>query len=145
MSLPPLIYDDDTIRNVLNSVTNIAIIGASVNPRRASNGVSQFLMRKGYQITPINPGHVGGTILDQPCYANLADIPDPFQMVDIFRNSEAVPEIVEEATRLADHKGISVIWMQLGVRHDEAAARAEAAGMTVIMDRCPKIEIARLF
>ena len=145
MSDSPLEYDDKVIRAVLNEVNNIALVGASANPDRASYSVSQFMIEKGYHILPVNPGLAGKTILDQPCYASLTDIPVPFQMVEIFRNSEAAALVVDEAIKLAPDKGISVIWMQLGVRHNAAAARAESAGLTVIMDRCPKIEINRLF
>jgi len=145
MTSSPLEYDDDLIRSVLNRVQSIAVVGASANPDRASFSVSRFMIDKGYQVLPVNPGLAGKAVVGQPCYASLSDTPAPFQMVDIFRNSEAAASVVDEAVELASEKGISVIWMQLGVRHDAAAARAKAAGMTVIMDRCPKIEIGRLF
>lgn len=135
-------YSDDHIRSVLRSVSTVAVVGASANTVRPSFFVMKYLLQKGYRVIPINPGQAGGTILDQPAYARLANVPEPIDMVDIFRKSDAVPEIVAEAIALTPQP--KVIWMQLGVRNDQAAADAEAAGMTVIMNRCPKIEYARL-
>jgi predicted CoA-binding protein len=104
----------------------------------------KYLQEKGYRVIPINPGHAGKEILGETVYASLADVPDSFDMVDIFRNSEAAGPIVDEAIAVAKEKGIKVIWMQLGVINQAAAERAEAAGLTVVMDRCPKIEFGRL-
>jgi predicted CoA-binding protein len=135
-------YPDELIRSILREVGTIAIVGASANSVRPSSFVLKYLIAKGYQVHPINPGQAGGEILGRPVFARLADVPEPIDMVDVFRPSEAVPGVVEEALALSPKP--KVIWMQLSVRHDEAAARAEAAGITVIMNRCPKIEFGRL-
>jgi hypothetical protein len=118
------------------------VIGASPNPSRPSNSVSAFLDRKSYDVIPVNPGHAGREIAGRMTHASLAAIPRPVDMVDVFRNSDAVSGVVDEA--LALNPLPKVIWMQLGVRNDEAAARAEAAGVKVVMDRCPAIEYPRL-
>jgi predicted CoA-binding protein len=135
-------YDNSWIAGILNSVKTIAIVGASANDVRPSFFVTKYLIDKGYTVFPINPGHAGKAILGRMTYARLADVPEPIDMVDIFRASAAVPPIVDEALALAPLP--KVIWMQLTVRHDEAAAKAEAAGIKVVMNRCPKIEYARL-
>lgn len=137
-----LTYDDAIIRDVLDRSKTIAMVGASAKTIRPSYFVLKYLLAKGYRVIPVNPGLAGKKILGQPCYASLSQIPQPIDMVDIFRSSDAVPGIVEEALALVPQP--SVIWMQLGVRHDEAARRAEEAGLTVIMNRCPKIEYGRL-
>lgn len=118
----------------------IAVVGLSPNPDRPSQGVARFLQRQGYRVIPVNPGHAGETILGEPTYATLSDIPADaaVDMVDIFRRSEAVPAIVEEAMRVLPD--LRTIWMQLGVTSPAAAATAQAAGITVVQDRCPKIE-----
>ncbi len=121
------------------------MVGASANQVRPSNFVLKYLLGKGYNVIPINPGYAGKEMHGQMTYASLSDIPGNFDMVDIFRASDAVGPIVDEALGLADKKGISVIWMQLGIRNDEAAQVAERAGLSVVMERCPKIEYARLF
>ncbi len=133
-------YTDDYIRGILNSVRSFAVVGASANPVRPSYFVVKYLLDKGYRIVPVNPGQAGGQILGQDVYASLKDIPDAIDVVDIFRNSEAALAITEEAVEI----GAKVVWMQLGVRNDEAARLAEAAGLQVVMNRCPKIEYARL-
>jgi len=138
-------YPDDLIRDILKSVRTIAMIGASANWVRPSNFAMKYLQGKGYRVIPVNPGHAGQEILGEQVYAGLADIPGKIDMVDIFRASNAVGPIMDEAIRLAPGKGIRVVWMQLGIRNDEAAKRGEAAGLTVVMNRCPKIEYARLF
>jgi predicted CoA-binding protein len=120
----------------------IAMVGATQNPARPAHLVMRYLQRKGYRVVPVNPGHAGETILGEQVYARLADIPVPIDMVDIFRRTEAIPGIVDEALALKPRP--RVIWMQLGLRDDAAAAKAEAMGVTVIMDRCPKIEYGRL-
>lgn len=135
-------YDNAYIADILGTVRTIAIVGASANDVRPSFFVTKYLIDKGYTVFPINPGHAGKEILGRMTYARLADVPEPIDMVDIFRASAAVPPIVDEA--LALDPVPKVIWMQLTVRHDEAAARAEAAGVRVVMDRCPKIEYGRL-
>jgi len=135
-------YDNSYISGILNSVKTVAIVGASANDVRPSFFVTKYLIDKGYEVFPINPGHAGKEILGRMTYAKLADVPVAIDMVDIFRASDAVPPIVDEALALASVP--KVIWMQLTVRHDEAAAKAEAAGVKVVMNRCPKIEYARL-
>jgi predicted CoA-binding protein len=133
-------YPDAKIRGILQRVRTIAMVGASANPARPSFGVMRYLQGKGYRVIPVNPGLAGQDLQGQRVYAALRDIPGPVDMVDIFRATDAVPGIVEEAIAI----GAKVVWMQLGVRHDAAAARAEAAGLEVIMNRCPAIEIERL-
>ena len=140
-----LIYDDDQIRGVLREMRTIAMVGASPNWVRPSNFAMKYLQGKGYRVIPVNPGQAGEEILGEPCYASVAEIPGTVDMVDIFRNSEAAGAIVDDVLPIAAEKQIKVIWMQIGIRNDNAAARAEAAGLTVIMDRCPKIEYGRLF
>lgn len=135
-------YDNSYISGILNAVKTVAIIGASANDVRPSFFVTKYLIDKGYEVFPVNPGHAGKEILGRMTYAKLGDIPAAIDMVDIFRASDAVPPIVDDALRLDPVP--KVIWMQLTVRHDEAAAKAEAAGVKVVMNRCPKIEYARL-
>lgn len=135
-------YDNAYIAEILNSVKTVAIVGASANDVRPSFFVAKYLIDKGYDVFPVNPGRAGKEILGRPVYASLADIPVAIDMVDIFRASAAVPAIVDEALKL-DPLPVA-IWMQLTVRNDEAAAKAEAAGVRVVMNRCPKIEYARL-
>ena len=133
-------YSEDYIRDVLNKVRTIALVGASNNAVRPSYFVLKYLLAKGYKVIPVNPGLAGQEILGQRVYASLKDIPEPVDMVDVFRNSEAALEITKDAIAI----GAKVVWMQLSVRNDEAAALAEAAGLKVVMDRCPKIEYGRL-
>jgi predicted CoA-binding protein len=135
-------YDNSYIGGILNSVKTIAMIGASPNDVRPSYFVLKYLLAKGFSVFPINPGHAGKEILGRTVYASLADLPQPVDMVDIFRASPAVPGIVEEVLKLDPLP--KALWMQLGVRDDVAGARAEAAGMKVVMNRCPKIEYGKL-
>jgi uncharacterized protein len=135
-------YSDDEIRAILDGVRSIAVVGASPNDVRPSYFVICYLLDKGYRVYPVNPGLGGKTILNLKVYAKLSDIPERIDMVDIFRGSDAVPGVVAEALALDPRPG--VIWMQLGVRNEEAKATAEAAGLTVVMNRCPKIEYGRL-
>ncbi|RUX32570.1 CoA-binding protein [Mesorhizobium sp. M7A.F.Ca.US.011.01.1.1] len=135
-------YDNTYIAGILNSVKTVAMVGASANDVRPSYFVLKYLLAKGFSVFPINPGQAGKEILGRMTYARLADIPEPVDMVDIFRAPAAVPGIVDKVLRLDPLP--KVIWMQLGVRHDEAAARAEAAGIKVVMNRCPKIEYGKL-
>jgi uncharacterized protein len=135
-------YPDTLIRTLLKSVKTIAMVGASDNPARPSYLVYKYLSERGYRVIPVNPGKAGQRFLGETFVASLADITDPIDMVDIFRASEAALGVVEAA--LAMPQRPRAIWMQLGVRHDGAAALAEAAGLTVIMNRCPKIEYGRL-
>ena len=144
-SVTPLKYDDDHIRRILLDVRKIALAGASSNWVRPSSFAMKYLQGKGYRVVPLNPRQAGQTILGETCYSSVAEIPFSIDMVDIFRNSEAAGQLVDEILPIAQEKQIKVIWMQLGVRNDGAAARAKAAGLTVIMDRCPKIEYGRLF
>lgn len=135
-------YDNAYIAGILNSVKTIAMVGASANDVRPSYFVLKYLLAKGFSVFPINPGQVGKEILGRTVYARLADLPEPVDMVDIFRGPAAVPGVVDEVLLLDPLP--KVVWMQLGVRHDEAAARAEAAGIKVVMNRCPKIEYGKL-
>jgi predicted CoA-binding protein len=136
-------YDDALIKTILRSTKTIAMVGASGNDMRPSYFAMMYLLAKGYVIHPINPGMVGKKILGQTVYGSLKDVPAPVDMVDIFRAPDAAPEIVREALAEKDRLGLKVIWMQLGVINEEAAAMAREAGLTVIMDRCPKIEHGR--
>ncbi len=138
-------YADDHLRAILGRVRTIAMVGASPNWVRPSNFVMKYLLGKGYRVIPVNPVAAGQEILGQRTYARLSDVPGPVDMVDIFRASDAAGAIVDEAIGVAPEKAISVVWMQLGVRDDAAARRAEAAGIVAIMDHCPKIEYGRLF
>lgn len=135
-------YDDAYIAGILNSVKTVAIVGASANDVRPSYFVAKYLIDKGYEVYPVNPGHAGKEILGRMTYASLADVPAAIDMVDVFRASNAIRGIVDEVLALDPRP--KVIWTQLSVRDDEAAARAEAAGIKVVMNRCPKIEYARL-
>jgi predicted CoA-binding protein len=135
-------YENSYISGILNSVKTIAIVGASANDVRPSFFVAKYLLAKGFMVFPVNPGQAGKELLGRMTYAKLADIPVPIDMVDIFRSSEAAGAVVDEALQLNPLP--KVIWMQLTVRNDEAAAKAEAAGVKVVMNRCPKIEYARL-
>lgn len=135
-------YDNAYITGILNSVRTIAVVGASANDVRPSWFVTKYLLDKGFSVIPVNPGQAGKEILGQRVYARLADIPQPIDMVDVFRTSSAVPAVLEEV--LALNPLPRVLWMQLGVRNDDAAVRAEAAGIKVVMNRCPKIEYGRL-
>lgn len=135
-------YEPALIRDILTKTRRIAMVGASPNASRPSNGVLRFLVGKGYDVVPINPGHAGNAIHGQTVVASLADIDEPVDMVDVFRAADQLPAVVDEV--LAMRHRPKVIWTQLGVRDDEAARRAEEAGITVIMDRCPAIEYPRV-
>jgi predicted CoA-binding protein len=137
-------YSDDYIADILREARVFAFVGASANNSRPSYFAMKYLLGKGYVVHPVNPGTAGQKILGQTVYATLADVPAPVDVVDIFRSSDAALEIAREAIRLKDKLGLKVLWMQLGVRTDEAAAEAEAAGLKVVMNRCPKIEYGRL-
>lgn len=134
-------YSDAFLKELLARVRSIAVVGASDDPVRASYFVMKYLKEKGFRIIPVNPKLAGGTILGEPVYASLKDLPEPADMVDIFRNPTAAAGVTDEAIA----HGAKVVWMQLGVRNDEAARRAEEAGLTVVMNRCPKMEYQRLF
>jgi predicted CoA-binding protein len=135
-------YPDSYIRGILNTVKTIAMVGISPKDVRPSYFAFKYLLERGYRMIPVNPGQVGGDILGQPVYGKLSDIPEPVDMVDVFRAPQYALAIVEEALALTPRP--QVIWMQLGIRNDEAARLAEANGLKVVMDRCPKIEYGRL-
>jgi predicted CoA-binding protein len=135
-------YPDSYIRGILNTVKTIAMVGASEKENRPSYFAFKYLLERGYTMIPVNPGHDGHTMLGQRIYARLSDIPVPVDMVDIFRASQYALPVVQEALTLKPRP--QVIWMQLSVRNDEAAALAEANGLKVVMNRCPKIEYGRL-
>ncbi len=135
-------YSDSYIRGILNTVKTIAMVGASEKENRPSYFAFKYLLERGYKMIPVNPGQAGHTMLGQRIYARLADIAEPVDMVDIFRASKYALPIVQEALTLKPRP--QVIWMQLGVRSNEAAALAEANGLKVVMNRCPKIEYGRL-
>ena len=133
-------YADGLIRAILRRVRTIAMVGASARWNRPSYFAMKYLQEKGYRVVPVNPREAGGSILGETAYADLADIPDPVDMVQVFRRADAMMPIAEQAVAI----GAKVLWMQLGVRNDRAAALAERAGLRVVMNRCPKIEYGRL-
>jgi len=135
-------YEPSYIRAILDEVKTVAIVGASANEVRPSFFVTRYMIDKGYTVYPLNPGMAGKEICGRPVYASLAEVPEAIDMVDIFRNSDAAAGVVDEALSLTPLP--KVIWMQLTVRHDAAAAKAEAAGVRVMMNRCPKIEYGKL-
>src|SRR5882757_4381882 len=139
-ALDPIPYSDAKLRSILSSVRTIAMVGASSNWNRPSYFVMKYLQGKGYRVIPVNPGTAGQQQLGEKIYASLRDIPDKIDMVDIFRASDQVGPVVDDAIAI----GAKVVWMQLGVRNDAAAEKAEAAGLEVVMNRCPKIEFGRL-
>ncbi len=138
-------YSDDLLKDILRRTKVIACVGVSTNPVRPSYFVARYLGLKGFRVIPVNPGQVGKMLFGEEIVASLSDIPKDahVDMVDIFRRPEAVPGIVEEAMRVLPE--LRTVWMQIGVEHAEAAAQAEAAGLQVIQNRCPKIEYQRLF
>ena len=136
-------YSDTLIKSILRSVKTIAMVGASANEIRPSYFAMMYLLNKGYTVIPVNPGAAGKTILGQTVYASLKDVPAPVDMVDIFREAKFAPAIARETVEEKDRLGVKVLWMQLGVVSEEAQKIAQDAGLTVIMDRCPKIEHGR--
>lgn len=132
--------NDQTIRDVLTRTQRIALVGASDRPERPSFGVMKYLLDQGYDVIPVSPKLAGKTLLGQQAYATLAEVPGEIDMVDVFRNAEAAWGVAQEAIAA----GAKTLWLQLGVINEQAAVLAQDAGMTVIMDRCPKIEIPRL-
>jgi predicted CoA-binding protein len=131
--------DDAAIRAVLTQTRRIAVVGASANPQRASHGVTGLLIARGYDVTPVNPGLAGQSLLGRPVAARLDDA-TPLDMVDVFRAAAEVPPVIDDAIRL----GARTVWLQLGIIHEAAAARARATGLVVVMDRCPALEFRRL-
>jgi len=129
----------ESISQILATVRTIALVGASANAARDSHSVMRFLQAKGYRVIPVNPGLAGQSLNGETVYASLADIPEKIDMVDVFRNSEAAGPVTDEAVKI----GAKVVWMQLGVVNEEAAARARKAGVKVVMNHCPKIEIGK--
>lgn len=136
-------YSDETLKEILNRTKTVAVVGVSMNPVRPSYYVARYLSLKGYTVIPVNPGHAGKQLFGQEVRGALSECPADVDMVDIFRRSEHVPPIVQEA--LTVFPKLRTIWMQIGVDHAEAAAEAEARGVDVVMNRCPKIEYQRLF
>jgi predicted CoA-binding protein len=136
-------YSDAYLRDILTGTKTIAVIGASDDPARPSYEVMGFLLKHGYRVSAVNPKLAGQKILDALVYATLAEVPGPIDMIDVFRNNAAIPGVTDEILALPQPP--KFIWMQIGVRVDAEARKAEAAGISVIMDRCPKIEIVRLF
>ena len=134
-------YSESYIKEILDGVKTIAVVGASANQDRDSYKVMQVLIQHGYQIFPINPNEEGNLILGQPCYADLSSVSGKIDMVDVFRAADAVMGVTKEAIAI----GATVLWTQLDIVHKEAAALAEQAGLKVVMDRCPKIELAKLY
>ena len=138
-------YSDNFLAEIFESVKTIAMVGASPNWVRPSHFAMKYLQRKRFRVIPVNPNVEEKSILGEKTYPNLTSIPENFEMVDIFRNSNAASSITDEAIELAKIRGIKVVWMQLGVKNNKAALRAEKAGLKVVMNRCPKIEFGRLY
>ena len=134
-------YSESYIKEILDEVKTIAVVGASANQDRDSYKVMQVLMQHGYEVFPINPNEAGNIILGQPCYVDLSSVAVKIDMVDVFRAADAVMGVTKEAIAI----GASVLWTQLDIVHKEAAELAEQAGLKVVMDRCPKIELAKLY
>lgn len=145
--MPRFSYSDALLKRILTGTRTIAAVGVSANPVRPSNYVVRYLSLKGFRMIPVNPGLAGQTLFGAPVVASLADIPADtnVDMVEVFRRSEHAGAVVDEAIATLGPRGLKTIWMQIGVIDEDAAARAEAAGVTVIMDRCPKLEYQRLF
>lgn len=137
------VVTDGALRDIFKRTRRIAVVGVSANPVRPSHFVARYLSMRGFEVLPVNPGQAGKTLFGATVVGSLAEIDGPVDMVDIFRRSEAVPQIVDEA--LEAFPDLGTVWMQIGIRHEAAAATARAKGCAVVMDRCPKIEHQRLF
>ncbi|HVZ04736.1 CoA-binding protein [Hyphomicrobium sp.] len=135
---------DDDVRAILSRARTFAVVGASAKPERPSNGVLAFLLAQGYGVRPVNPGIAGKTVHGQQVYANLSNVPCPVDVVDIFRAPDAALSVVRDAIAEKARLEATIVWMQLGVINEQAASEGRAAGFTVVMDRCPKIEYSRL-
>jgi len=136
--------DDVRMLRILEETATIAMVGASPSPDRPSYSVMAFLQNQGYRVFPVNPRCIGQEILGERVYGSLAEVPGPVELVDVFRSSDSAGEVTDAAIAMAETKGIRAVWMQIGVRDEGAAARAAAAGLEVVMDRCPKVECVRL-
>lgn len=136
-------YSDQHLKDILTRTRRVAVVGVSINPVRPSYYVARYLGLKGFDVVPVNPGHAGKPLFGRTIVTSLSDIAEPVDMIDIFRRSEAVPPIVDEALEVFPK--LQTIWMQIGVEHPQSAAKAEARGVTVVQNRCPKIEYQRLF
>lgn len=141
--LAQIAYPEDHVRSVLEGVRIIAVVGFSANPMRPSHGIATFLKSQGYRVIPVNPGLAGQTFLGETVRASVSDIPGSVDLVDVFRRSEDAGATVDDAIAVADEKNIQAVWLQSGIRDDEAAKRAEAAGLKVVMNRCIMVEISR--
>lgn len=137
-------YNDDDIISLLQNTTTIVVIGASPNPARYSHKVMSYMQHVGYRTIPVNPRAAGEKILGETVYPTLADVPAPFELINVFRRLDAIPEVTGEVIALREEKGIRHLWLQLELYDEAAAARARAAGLTVVMDRCLKVEYGRL-
>lgn len=137
-------YDDFDLVDILRATKTIAVVGASANPARDSHRVMRYMQANGYRVLPINPTEAGREILGESVWSSLAEAPSPFEMVNVFRRRDAIPGVVDEVVHHAVDKGIRYLWLQIGLAHPEAAARARAAELEVVMDRCLKIEFGRL-
>jgi predicted CoA-binding protein len=136
-------YSDSYLRDILRNTKRVAAVGVSLNPVRPSHYVARYMKMKGYEVIPVNPVYAGQSAFGQTVLASLAEIEGPVDMIDIFRRPEHVPQVVDEA--LEHLEGLKVVWMQIGVVHEESAEKARAKGLEVVMDRCPKMEYQRLF
>jgi predicted CoA-binding protein len=135
-------YSDDYIRSVLRGVRTIALVGASSNTVRPSYFVFKYMMERGYDVIPVNPGQAGNRMLGKTFVASLTDIGQPVDMIDVFRSPDQVMPVLDATLAMLPRP--KIFWLQIGVRNDKAAAKAEAAGLQVVMNRCPKIEYGRL-
>lgn len=137
-------YADDDIIDLLQATTAIVVVGASPNPGRYSHKVMSYMQHVGYRTIPVNPNAAGETILGEQVYATLKEVPAPFELIDVFRKADAIPAVTREVIALREDKGIGSLWLQLDLYNEAAASEARAAGLTVVMDRCLKIEYGRL-
>jgi len=137
-------YDDEDIVRILTHTRTIAIVGASMNPSRHSHRVTEYMLSNGYRVIPVNPSAAGQTLLGATVVASLADIDVPFELVDVFRRPDAIPGVVDDLLPVAESRGVRCLWLQLDLYDEESAARARAAGLEVVMDRCLKVEFGRV-